>query len=134
VGLNALTPWLPSAPALAGARLVVGDYDRDGRDDVIAVVNDGNVKVYGLRAKTDGTAFVAPQLLWSGSLPFAELHPLALNVNPDGMADLAFVMNQGGETRVQWLRANERTSSPATMTLMTPFDSTLDWNASNRPF
>ncbi len=131
-GLNQATTW--STWPQAQVKQVVGDYDRDGRDDVIAVVNDGNVKVYGLRAKTDGTGFADPQLLWSGNLPFADLLPLAVNVNSDGMADLALVMNQGGETRVQWLRTNERSASPASMTSMPHFDSTLDWNANNRPF
>lgn len=132
VGLTEATAWLTWAPA--NVKHVVGDYDRDGRDDLIAVVNDATVKVYGLRSNTGGTAFVDPQLLWSGNLSFAELLPLAMNVNPDGMADLALLMNQGSKTRVQWLRANERTTAPASMTLTTPFDSTLDWNANNRPF
>ncbi|MGI8929643.1 MAG: FG-GAP repeat domain-containing protein [Candidatus Limnocylindrales bacterium] len=133
-GLTDATPWLSWAQS--DVKHTVGDFDRDGRDDLVAVVKDGNsaIKVFGLRAKTDGTAFADPQLLWSGNMSFADVTPLAFNVNPDGMADLALASNQGGETRVQWLRTNERTTSPASMTQMTPFDSTLDWNANNRAF
>lgn len=134
-GLNQATAWLPASAVLGSAKHAVGDYDRDGRDDVIAVVPDGSgIKVFGMRAKVDGTGFADPQLLWSGNLNFAELTPLALNVNSDGMADLALATNQNGETRMQWLRANERTTTPATMTMMTPFDSTFDWNVNNRAF
>ena len=132
-GLNDATTWLDWAQA--DVKHVVGDFDRDGRDDVLAVVKDGGtaIKVYGLRAKTDGTAFVGAQLLWSGNVPFADVLPHALNSNSDGMADLALVYNQGGMTRVQLLRAVERSTVPASMTASAPFDSTLTWNASNRP-
>jgi len=134
VGLTDATSWLNWAQA--DVKHVVGDFDRDGRDDVIALVKDGvsAVKVFGLRAKTDGTGFADAQLLWSGSASFADVMPMALNVNPDGMADLALVSNQGGMSRVLWLRTVERTSLPASMTSTTPFDSALTWNANNRPF
>jgi hypothetical protein len=99
--------------------MVVGDYDRDGRDDVIAMVKNGTgsaFKVFGIRAKTDGT-FADSQQLWdSGTMAFADVTPTALNVNSDGMADLAMFVNQGGTTSVQWLKTIERSAVPASMT------------------
>jgi len=131
--LAAATQWLSWAQA--DVKHVVGDFDRDGRDDLIVVVKDANgVKVMGLRTKTEGT-FAAPQQLWaSASVAFADVVPMALNVNADGMADLALVTKNGSLSKVQWLRTNERTTVPASMTATTPFDSSLAWSAGNRPF
>lgn len=95
------------------AKLTVGDTDRDGRADIVAVVQ-GSGKIFVLRGKADGT-FDAPQALWSGGSAALAGKPVALNVNSDGMADLALV--KGG--RVLWFKTNERTALPATMTKMT---------------
>ena len=40
---------------LATAKFSVGDYDRDGRTDIIALVRRSPSVVYGMRAKTDGS-------------------------------------------------------------------------------
>jgi hypothetical protein len=119
-GLVAAAPWLSTfTAAAANVKMVVGDYDRDGRDDVIAMVKNGTgsaFKVFGIRAKTDGT-FADSQQLWdSGTMAFADVTPTALNVNSDGMADLAMFVNQGGTTSVQWLKTIERSAVPASMT------------------
>jgi hypothetical protein len=119
-GLVTAVPWLSTFTAAASnVKMVVGDYDRDGRDDVIAMVKNatGNAfKVFGIRAKTDGT-FADSQQLWdSGTMAFADVTPTALNVNSDGMADLALLVNVGGTTNVQWLKTVERTAAPASMT------------------
>jgi hypothetical protein len=132
-GLRAAVPWSTQSWAASDVKNVVGDFDRDGRDDLIAVVKDGSgIKVQGMRAHVDGTGFVDPQLLWSGSLAFADLQPAALNVNPDGMADLALLFKNGTATSIQWLRTNERTVAPATMTAMQAFSSSLPWNSGNK--
>ena len=95
----------------ASGNVVVGDYDRDGRADLMIVAGDGK-SVLGMRGKTDGT-FADGQTLWQGSTAMTG-QPVALNVNPDGMADIAFV----GTGSIKWLRTNERTTVPASMTSM----------------
>ena len=121
-GLVAAVPWLATFNAAASdVKMVVGDYDRDGRDDVIALVKNGTgasapFKVFGIRAKTDNTGFADAQQLWdSGSMAFADATPSALNVNSDGMADLALLVKNGSNTNVQWLRTVEKSTVPASM-------------------
>jgi len=103
---------LTSPPSIVGAKLTIGDYDRDGRDDVIAVKSGSTNTVYGLRGQSDGT-FQDVQQLWTGPQNLAG-DPVALDVNPDGMADLAIV--QTGQ--IQWLLTNERSTAPAGMSVM----------------
>jgi hypothetical protein len=119
--------------------MVAGDYDRDGRDDVIALVkNSSNAafKVFGLRAKTDNSGFADAQQLWdSAGLAFADTTPRAMNVNSDGMADLALLVKNGSNTNVQWLRTVERSTVPASMTSAgSPLVTTLTWSPQNRAF
>jgi len=100
-----------AAAGTASGNVVVGDYDRDGRSDLIVVAGDGK-SVAGMRGKEDGT-FADPQTLWQGSTAMTG-QPVALNVNPDGMTDIAFV----GTGAISWLRTNERTTVAASMTSM----------------
>jgi hypothetical protein len=138
-GLVAATPWLSTFNAAASnVKMVVGDYDRDGRDDVIAVVKNATgaaFKVLGIRAKTDGT-FADPQQLWdSGTMAFADVTPTAMNVNSDGMADLAMLVNQSGTTKVQWLRTVERSAVPASMVSAgEAINAGITWGPGNRLF
>jgi hypothetical protein len=136
VGLGALAPWLGTGWPAADVKHLVGDYDRDGRDDLIVILNSaGGIKVLGLRSKVDG-GFADPAELWqSSAVPFAEVIPVALDVNPDGMADVALVRKNGDASSLMWLRAVERSASPASMTATTPLaDATLTWNPALRPF
>jgi hypothetical protein len=104
-GLSAASAGTPNGSVL------VGDYDRDGRSDLLVVAGDGK-SVAGMRGKTDGT-FTDPQTLWQGSTAMSG-QAVALNVNPDGMTDIAFV----GAGSISWLRTNERTTVAASMTSM----------------
>jgi len=117
--LGDLTPALADPGGLSNAKLVVGDYDRDGRADIIAFVGGSTSTVYGMRAKTDDSGtFTDKNVLWSSSAgSFANAQPVAMDVDPDGMADLALV--QPGS--VQWLRTIERSSTPAQMVLSSQF-------------
>ena len=127
IGAPTLSAFIATPPnnVGAGAKLTVGDYDRDGRADILAVATDGT-SIFGMRGKSDGT-FADPQTLWSGS--GATGQPIALNVNPDGISDMAFVRTGA----VGWFRTNERSTSPASMTQMTSLpDSNL--TGSGRPF
>jgi FG-GAP-like repeat len=134
VGLGVAVPWLATTWPTADVKHVVGDYDRDGRDDVIAVVNSGGVKVMGLRAKMDG-AFAEPLELWSAGLSSADVHPVAIDVNPDGMTDLALVQRNGNASDLTWLKSVERSATPARMSAMTTYtDTNLTWSGGLRTF
>src|SRR4051812_8402219 len=76
---------------LGAAKFTVGDYDRDGRADIIALATDSTSTVYGMRGKADGT-FADKGALWSTSAAdLSDAQPLALNIDSDGMADVALV-------------------------------------------
>jgi len=121
VGAFALGPMtlaLADPGGLGNARFVVGDYDRDGRDDVIAFVGGTSSTVFGMRAKTDGSGFTDKASLWSSSAQnLTNAQPVAMNVDPDGMVDLALVQSAS----VQWLRTIERSAGPAQMVLASDF-------------
>ncbi|MEX2546367.1 MAG: VCBS repeat-containing protein [Chloroflexota bacterium] len=131
-GWGEATAWATWNPD--DVKTVVGDYDRDGRDDILAVVKNGTgIKVLGLRST--GGAFVDASLMYQADgVNWAELSVQAMNINSDGMADLALLQNADGSTRVSWLRTNERNRNPATMTAMPALTDSLPWSANNRPF
>jgi len=96
------------------ATLAVGDFDRDGRSDVFAV-SPAAGSIYGLHSNGDGT-FANPMGLWSDSSAALTGQAVALNVNPDGMSDLAIVQSDS----VEWFQMNERTSGPPSLTFKAP--------------
>ena len=53
--------------------------------------------------------------MWSGQSSALAGQPVALNVNSDGMSDMALVNTSG----ISWFQTNEKTTSPASMTQMT---------------
>ena len=134
--LGDLSTWLAAPASIpAGAANLIGDYDRDGRDDVIAVANGANFKVMGVRAQSSG-GFADPQPLHQSGTPFAGVVPVAMDVNADGMVDLALVTKDGTGTDVQWLRTAERTVNPATMngTGGAPLNAGVTWASSPSAF
>ncbi len=136
-GLGPAAPAFTSSWSASDVRNVVGDFDRDGRADVIAVVKDGSgASVYGLRSLGDGT--FGQQLLTSlGSVLWSNLTVAALNANSDGMADLALVQKANdGSTNLQWLRTNEKTkNSAASMSATSVYkDGGLSWSSSIAAF
>jgi hypothetical protein len=116
--LGALNTALADPGGLSNARFTVGDYDRDGRADIIALVPGSTDTVYGMRAKTDGSGFTDKNTLWSSNtLDLSNAQPVAMNVDQDGMADVALVQNGS----MRWLRTIERSTSPAQMVLSSDF-------------
>jgi hypothetical protein len=102
-------PWLTGQGwnALSdntNARLVMGDWNRDGRDDVMALVKDGaGVKVVVLKAMA-GASFQSTGQLWSnGTASFDSLRPVAFHGNLDGFADLALIQQTGSGLNDFWL-------------------------------
>ena len=116
--LGAMTQALGNPGGLDSAKFALGDYDRDGRDDVLALVDGTPSKVFAMRAKSDGT-FTDKVSLWSGNTSLGGGQLSAMDVDPDGMADLALV----GSSAVDWLRTIERSSTPAEMVLASQFPS-----------
>jgi hypothetical protein len=139
VGVGALSDlsiWLAAPGSVpANATNLVGDYDRDGRDDLVTVANGVNFKVMGIRAQTNG-GFADPVQLYQSASVFAGVIPVAMDVNFDGMVDLALVTKDGTGIDLQWLRTAERTSNPAAMngTGGTPLNGGVNWSANPRPF
>jgi hypothetical protein len=136
-GLNDATTAFSSSWPVSDVKNVVGDFDRDGRDDVIAVVKDGSgARIYGLHSQPDGT-FAQQLLATLDSVSWNNLSVAALNANSDGMADLALAQKaDDGSTSLQWLRTNEKTKqSAASMTATSAYDdSSLNWSSSIAAF
>jgi FG-GAP-like repeat len=126
IGASGLAAPIPALTNAVAGTVVVGDYDRDSYSDLMVVAPDGK-SVQGMRGRADGT-FADPQTLWQSSTAVSG-QPVAMNINADGMTDIAFV----GSNSVTWLRMNEKTVSPATMTMMqSTGDSGLPGNS--KPF
>jgi hypothetical protein len=103
------------------ARLVVGDWNRDGRDDVMALVKDGNgVKVVVLKSMPGGSFQSAGQTWANATATFESLRPVAFHGNLDGFADLALLQNTGNPANPTefWLSTTS-TGTMQTATAMT---------------
>jgi hypothetical protein len=66
-----------------------------------------------MRSIGDGT-FANAQSLGGFNVSFDNFTPVAIDVSPDSMSDVALV----SANSIAWLRTNERTVNPASMTLM----------------
>jgi hypothetical protein len=99
----------------------MGDWNRDGRDDVMALVKDGNgVKVVVLKAMPGGSVASAGQTWANGTATFESLRPVAFHGNLDGFADLALLQNTGNPANPNefWL-STTMTGTMQTATAMT---------------
>jgi hypothetical protein len=59
--------WLTTAPnffALARAKFAVADVTLDGKDDLVALYNDGDNRVRLFVFRSTGTSFTAPEVWW----------------------------------------------------------------------
>ena len=80
-----------SSFVIADERPDVGDFDGDGRDDLIAFTADARANV----ATSDGVRFGAVEL-WNELMSYAGEHPSVGDLNGDGRADTVdFVTYQG---------------------------------------
>ncbi|MEA2676752.1 MAG: hypothetical protein QOJ81_893 [Chloroflexota bacterium] len=128
-GLDVAAVWLDK-PAWNAAEVTwtLTDFNRDGRSDVVGVVKDGGgIDVLGAAALLDG-GFGESKLMWeSNSTAFAEVVPVGLDVNPDGLGDLGLLRKNGANTSLTWLKATQ-TLSVVTFVTTTPFnDANLPW-------
>ena len=103
------------------ARLTLGDWNRDGRDDVMALVKDGSgVKVVVLKS-TLGGAFESVGQQWAnGTVVFDSLRPVAFHGNLDGFADLALLQNTATGVNEFWVStvATGTSQKPTSMTMV----------------
>jgi hypothetical protein len=97
------TAWTAKAGAFSWARakLAVGDLDRDGKDDVIALYDRGRGAASLYRFISTGKAF-RQSLGWSGALAAAGAQLAAGDLSGDGRAD-AVVLAPGSATSASLL-------------------------------
>ena len=96
----------PAGVPMSGARLLVGDFNADGRRDV-GILGKGSGASKGkfvvLKNKSDGSGFGAPVTWWSGVLDLDKVAGAwGLDVTGDGRADLVVRQNlPGGGIRMK---------------------------------
>ena len=129
IGLDVAAPWLdkPSWSA-ADVKWTLTDFDRDGRNDVVAVVKDGSgIDVFGAGAIVGG-GFGDAKLMWqSTSIAFSDVNPLGVDVNPDGLGDLALLRKAGTSTALMWLRSTQNASVVTFVPTTAYTDNSLVW-------
>jgi hypothetical protein len=135
-GLGEATSWLGRTGWSAGdLKHAIVDFNRDGRDDVIIVVkNGGSIKVFALRSLV-ATGFAPAELLWQGSIAFADVVPVGMHVNPDGLGDLTMLQRDGTGTKLFWLKSIPKSKTPASMSATSALsDPSLTWSVSGNRF
>jgi hypothetical protein len=133
-GLGVAAPWLDKPGWNADeVKWTLTDFSRDGRSDVVAVVEDGSgIDVFGAAATVPG-AFGDAKLMWqSNTIAFADANPFGVDVNPDGLGDLGLSLkagSNGANTTLMWLRATQ-TAGVVTFVSTTAYtDANVAWAA-----
>jgi FG-GAP-like repeat/Stage II sporulation protein len=95
--LTAPTTWGTEAAPLDALRVLVGDPDRDGRDDLVVVRRTGDdasqIVVY--RSPSAGTTFSRRYYTGALPLPFSATRFSTADASGDGRADLFALVNLG---------------------------------------
>lgn len=112
-GLAAARAWLDRPGWRAATTMLLPiDENRDGRDDLFAIVPRGSqgIAVHALRAQSRGSFAVSQR--WQSPagrrLPFGQLRAVALHVDSDGRGDLALFSRAGTrDVSVFWLRTTD---------------------------
>jgi FG-GAP-like repeat/Stage II sporulation protein len=129
--LSALERWADvTGTTRAETRLAVGDLNRDGRSDVIALEPSGLAGSRMVGLLSDGNRFT-PEPLWSSdSFRASAAKIAAADVNGDGRADVVVLYDAGAAgTRLFQFLSTGSSLRPGTRVL----DPALDWNQL-RPF
>jgi len=118
-GYGAPTDWWAgdAGRAVGGARLLVGDFNADGRHDAAILLQDAagpagpggvpparTATLLVMTGKASQSAFNAPVVTWQGALDIASTRAWAADLNGDGRADL-LVEQPAGATGVRFLGA-----------------------------
>ncbi|MEP7159148.1 MAG: VCBS repeat-containing protein [Chloroflexota bacterium] len=116
--------WLPN-----NYKLTPADFDRDGRTDLVLVSKETTgIKVLALKALKSG-GFADPQTLWSNtSLAFSDTMAVGMDVNTDGLADVALLRKDGTNTALRWLRAVVSAGVVTHSAVNELSDAALPWN------
>jgi hypothetical protein len=95
--LGALKSWGTEVANLDSIRAIVGDVNRDGRDDVIVVRRSGvdALRILVYRSMSSGSAFSRIYLTDPLALSFAGTRFSSADLNGDGRADLAGLVDRG---------------------------------------
>jgi hypothetical protein len=122
---------------LADASTTVTDFDRDGRDDIVAVKSSGSgISVVALRAKSDG-GFASSFQLWNGAGTVADTVPVGLHADADGLGDVVLARRNGSGTELVSLRSiakvNNDHSSASMVTNGSALNAGVPWSDAN-PF
>ncbi len=107
-GLDVAAQWFQNTNWLAASsKWTLTDYNRDGRADLVALVNNNSaVDVFGATAMVAGGSFGNQnKMVTLNSLSVNEVVPVGIDINPDGLGDLALLKKNGSNTTLQWLKA-----------------------------
>jgi hypothetical protein len=136
--LSAPSRWYLGADLRrATTRTAIGDYDRDGRDDVILAIPSGHgTRVVGLRVDAKTSARFVRATLWTSS----PTSPIAIDrvkiatgdYDSDGLADAVLFVDAGARgTRLVRLKTREGADGMSASVWYT--DSTLEWSRLRTP-
>jgi hypothetical protein len=122
----------PSWTASSGAKVACGDFDGDGRDDLVVAGVSGWTNIRFALSRGDGNFGVGPVPV-NASFPVWATNPrarfLAIDVNDDGLADLTLVGGLGwGSIPVLLNQGGGRFSDPP---INAPLASFPSWAASS---
>ena len=95
--LGSLATWGTEPLALADIQALMGDIDRDGRDDVIVVRRSGadGMRLVVYRAPTSGSTFSRLHVTGTLALSFAGSRFSSADLTADGRADLYALVDRG---------------------------------------
>jgi VCBS repeat protein/stage II sporulation SpoD-like protein len=136
--LSALRRWYIARDLRrATTRTAVGDYDRDGRDDLIlAIPNGRGTRVVGLKVDARTNARYLRSTLWSS----ARTSPISIDrvkiatgdYDSDGLTDAVLLVDLG-KRGTRLIRLKTQDSADAMSAAVWYTDDSLDWSRAETP-
>lgn len=111
-------------------RTAIGDYDRDGRDDIILAIPDGDgIRVVGLKVDARTSADYVRSTLWKSGDPIAigRVKLSTGDFQSDGRSD-ALLMVDGGSSGTRFVRLKANDRGTALVASGSFVDAKLEWS------